>query len=128
MILASIRCRPRMRLLAIAVAFLPVVVSVAQSNSVPSAKAPVLPSAIALRESSRKNIVSEMGGAFMGSPKCDSDGNLYIRKYASDRPLLSPVAKIDSEGKRSALFDPVAVSQLDLIRADAFSPSSDGGL
>ena len=59
--------------------------------------------------------------------KCDADGNLYIRKYATDRPLLSPVVKIDTEGKRVALFDPAAVSQLKLDRADAFSPAPDGG-
>ena len=74
------------------------------------------------------NLASEMGGAFMNPSKCDADGNLYIRKYAMDRPLLSPVAKIDPEGKRTALFDPVAFSQLQLDRADAFSPAPDGGL
>ncbi|HYU47304.1 MAG TPA: hypothetical protein VEK84_14125 [Terriglobales bacterium] len=114
-----------------ALVFLPVAGSVAQSNSaVPTSPAdvPVPASAIALHQSSRRNIVSEMGGAFMGSSKCDPDGNLYIRKYASDRPLLGPVVKIDSDGKRTALFDPVAFSQLALDRADAFSPASDGGL
>jgi hypothetical protein len=59
--------------------------------------------------------------------KCDASGNLYIRKYATDRPLLGPTVKIDSKGKRVALFDPAAVSQLKLDRADAFSPASDGG-
>ena len=121
-----------MRLLAIAaLAFLPVAESVAQINSAAStqpAKLAVPASAITLHESSRKNIVSEMGGAFMGSSKCDADGNLYVRKYAVDRPLLGPVVKIDSDGKRTALFDPVAFPQLQLDRADAFSPASDGGL
>jgi hypothetical protein len=109
---------------------LSVAVSTAQSPEPPRppANVPVPPSAIALHEASRKNIVSEMGGAFMGSSKCDADGNLYIRKYASDRPLLGPVVKIDSDGKRAALFDPVTFSQLALDRADAFSPASDGGL
>jgi hypothetical protein len=74
------------------------------------------------------NVASEMGGAFMSGSKCDADGNLYIRKYASDRPLLGPVVKIDPEGKRVALFDPAAFSQLALDRADAFSPASDGGV
>lgn len=74
------------------------------------------------------NLTSEMGGAFMNPSKCDADGNLYIRKYAMDRPLLGPVVKIDPAGKRTALFDPVAFSQLKLDRADAFSPASDGGL
>ena len=64
----------------------------------------------------------------MGSSKCDADGNLYIRKFASDRPLLGPVVKIDADGKHTALFDPVAFSQLELDRADAFSPAADGGL
>ena len=121
-----------MRPLAItALLFLAVAVSVAQVNSAaptPAANGPVPPSALALQESSRKNIVSEMGGAFMGSSKCDADGNLYIRKYAADRPLLGPVVKIDADGKRAALFDPVTFSQLELDRADAFSPASDGGL
>ena len=121
-----------MRLLAIAALVLVQVAgSVAQSSSAPPsppASVPVPPSALALRETSRKSVVSEMGGAFMGSSKCDADGNLYIRKYAADRPQLGPVVKIDSEGKRTALFDPVAFSQLALDRADAFSPASDGGL
>ncbi len=60
--------------------------------------------------------------------KCDADGNLYIRKYAMDRPLLGPVVKIDPKGKRTALFDPAAFPQLGLDRADEFSPASDGGL
>jgi hypothetical protein len=105
--------------------------SVAQINSAAArqnAARPVPPSAIALRESSRMNLASEMGGAFMNPSKCDADGNLYIRKYAMERPLLSPVVKIDSEGKRTALFDPVAFSRLQFDRADAFSPAPDGGL
>jgi hypothetical protein len=132
MILASTRCKPGMRLLAIAaLVFLTVAGSVAQSNSAAATSpvnVPASASAIALQETSRKSIVSEMGGAIMGSSKCDADGNLYIRKYATDRPLLGPVVKIDAEGKRTALFDPVAFSQLALDRADAFSPASDGGL
>ncbi|HEX9110123.1 MAG TPA: hypothetical protein VF845_01495, partial [Terriglobales bacterium] len=90
-----------MRLLAIAaLLLLPGAGSVAQTNSTastPPAHVPVPASAIALHESSRNNIVSEMGGAFMGSSKCDADGNLYIRKYAADRPLLGPVVKIDPD-------------------------------
>jgi hypothetical protein len=74
------------------------------------------------------NVPSEMGGALMSSSKCDSDGNLYIRKYAVDHPMLGPVVKIDPDGKRVALFDPAAFSQLTLDRADAFSPAPDGGL
>ena len=64
----------------------------------------------------------------MSPSKCDSDGNLYIRKLATDRPLLGPVVKIDADGKRTALFDPAAFSQLGLSRADAFSPAPDGGM
>src|SRR5712671_8155525 len=60
--------------------------------------------------------------------KCDADGNLYVRKYATDRPLLGPVVKIDPDGKRTSLFDPAVFSQLALDRADAFSPASDGGM
>jgi hypothetical protein len=74
------------------------------------------------------NVASETGGAFMSSSKCDADGNLYVRKLAVDRPLLGPVVKIDPDGKRTALFDPTAFSQLALDRADAFLPASDGGL
>lgn len=85
-------------------------------------------STFALLASSTMNLASEMGGAFMNPSKCDADGNLYIRKYAMDRPLLSPVVKIDAEGKRTAWFDPAAFSQLNLDRADAFSPDPDGGL
>ena len=64
----------------------------------------------------------------MSPSKCDADGNLYIRKLATDRPLLGPVVKIDPDGKRTALFDPAAFSQLALDRADAFSPAPDGGM
>jgi hypothetical protein len=83
---------------------------------------------IALRTSSTMNVVSEMGGAFKSGSKCDADGNLYIRKQALDRPLLAPVVKIDLDGKRVAVFDPAAFSQLGLDRADAFSPAPDGGI
>jgi hypothetical protein len=74
------------------------------------------------------NVASELGGAFMNGMKCDSDGNLYIRKFASDRPMLGPVVKIDTDGKRAALFDAASFAQLDLDRVDAFSPAPDGGL
>jgi hypothetical protein len=90
--------------------------SVAQTSSGtsdPPAKSPVpgpvvAGSTIALRVSSTMNVASEMGGAFLGHSKCDADGNLYIPKYARDRPLLGPVVKID--------------------RAYGFSPASDGGM
>lgn len=85
-------------------------------------------SLLTLRAVSTANIVSESGGAFMSGSKCDGDGNLYIRKYSQDRPLLGPVVKIDPDGKRNALFDPSAFSQLALDRADAFTPASDGSL
>jgi hypothetical protein len=115
---------------------LAVLLAVGQINPAPPDAAATAPitgsgtsgSTIALHPSSTMNLASEMGGAFMNSSKCDAEGNLYIRKYAMDRPLLSPVAKIDAEGKRAALFDPVAFSQLQLDRADAFSPDPDGGL
>jgi hypothetical protein len=97
----------------------------AQTNS---AVPPVSASTIALHATSTMNVASEMGGAFMNPVKCDGDGNLYIRKLATDRPMLGPVVKIDREGKRTALFDPAVYSQLGLDRADAFSPASDGGL
>lgn len=64
----------------------------------------------------------------MTPAKCDTEGNLYIRKFATDRPLLGPVVKIDPDGKRTALFDPAGFSQLSLDRADSFSPSPDGGM
>jgi len=110
--------------------------SVAQINSaapsapakIPVAGSSVAGSTIALHASSTMNVASEMGGAFMSGSKCDAEGNLYIRKYAVDRPLLGPVVKIDPDGKRTALFDPAAFPQLALDRADAFSPASDGGM
>jgi hypothetical protein len=109
-------------------------VSLAQANFAPhstsqhSTSAGALGSTIALRIVSTMNVASEMGGAFMIPSKCDADGNLYIRKLAVDRPLLGPVVKIDADGKRTALFDPAAFSQLGLDRADAFSPAADGGM
>jgi hypothetical protein len=108
--------------------------SPAQVNSAPRPTSPhatsvrVSGSSIALHASSTMNVASETGGAFMSPSKCDADGNLYIRKYAMDRPMLSPVVKIDPDGKRVALFDPAVFSQLALDRADAFSPASDGGM
>ena len=110
--------------------------SVAQSNSASpdaAATAPVSGSSISgstisLRATSTVTVASEMGGAFMSGSKCDAEGNLYIRKFAMDRPLLGPVVKIDRDGKRTALFDLGAFSQLGLDRADAFSPASDGGM
>ena len=85
-------------------------------------------STITLHTTSTMSVASEMGGAFTQPSKCDADGNLYIRKYAMDRPLLGPVVRIGPDGKRIALFDPAAFSQLALDRADAFSPASDGGM
>jgi hypothetical protein len=92
------------------------------ANAIPSG------SSLSLHATSAMSVASEMGGAFMSGSKCDADGNLYIRKYAADRPLLGPIVKIDSDGKRSALFDPAAFTQLALDRADAFSPAPDGGV
>ncbi len=84
--------------------------------------------ALPLHESSRKMVASETGGAFMSGSKCDADGDLYIRKLASDRPMLGPVVKINTDGKRVALFDPASFTDPKLSRADAFSPGPDGGL
>lgn len=105
-------------------------ISAAQINSTAAlhTKDPVSGSTLTLRATSTMSVASEMGGAFMSPSKCDADGNLYIRKFATDRPLLGPVVKIDPDGKRTALFDPAAFSQLALDRADAFSPAPDGGL
>ena len=99
-----------------------------QAEAAATPKISAVQTVIPLTSSSTINVPSEMGGAFMVPAKCGEDGNLYIRKYATDRPLLGPVVKIDQDGKRTALFDPVAFSKLDLDRADAFSPASDGGL
>ncbi len=85
-------------------------------------------STLTLRATSTATLASEAGGAFMSPAKCDADGSLYIRKFAGDRPLLGAVVKIGSDGKRAAVFDPAAFSQLGLQRADAFSPAADGGM
>ncbi|MGB8010927.1 MAG: hypothetical protein WCF68_04890 [Terriglobales bacterium] len=85
-------------------------------------------STISLHATSTMNVPSENGGAFMNGSKCDADGNLYIRKYMIDRPLLGPVVKIDAEGKRVAVFDPVQFPELAMDRADGYSPASDGGM
>jgi hypothetical protein len=85
-------------------------------------------SALTLRATATATVASEMGGAFMSPAKCDADGSLYIRKFGGDRPLLGAVVKIGEDGKRAAVFDPAAFSQLGLERADAFSPASDGGI
>ena len=86
------------------------------------------PTTLSLAASSTMNVASEMGGAFKSGSKCDAEGNLYIPKFALDRPLLGPVVKIDPDGKPTARFDPSAFSKLALHRADGFSPASDGGL
>ena len=70
-----------------------------------------------------------MGGAFMSGSKCDTDGRVFIRKLASDRPLLGPVVRVDPDTKATTRFDPVAFSDLALNRTDAFSPAmADSGL
>lgn len=97
-----------------------------QSKSSSSAK--TSNSAIPLNSLSTITVASEVGGAFMSGSKCDEDGNLYIRKYATDRPLLGPVVKINTDGKRVALFDPATFSQAGIDRADTYSPAADGGL
>ncbi|PYX33822.1 MAG: hypothetical protein DMG80_04685 [Acidobacteria bacterium] len=99
----------------------------AQTKPLPRTFSATNVSSIALTETSRQSIASEVGGAFMFPAKCDGDGNLYIRKYATDRPLLGPTVKIDSKGKRVSLFDPASFSQVKLDRADSFSPAPDGG-
>ncbi len=92
-----------------------------------AAAAPVVEPLIALQATSTINLSSELGGAFHPPVKCDADGNLYIRRFALNRPR-GPVIKIDSEGKPAALFDPMAFSELALDRVDAFSPDADGGI
>jgi hypothetical protein len=89
--------------------------------------APVYEPLIALQATSTTNLSSELGGAFHPPVKCDADGNLYIRRFALNRPR-GPVIKINSEGKPTALFDPMAFSELALDRVDAFSPAPDGGI
>jgi hypothetical protein len=119
-----------MRLFFAFLAFSPLLLT-AQVNSASgstAAKVPVSTATLTLRATSTMNVPSEAGGAFMPPSKCDSDGNLYIRKYAVERPLLGPVVKIDRDGRRVALFDAAAFSKLALYRADAFSPAFDGGL
>jgi hypothetical protein len=103
-------------------------VNSSSSEELPKVSGSSSGSTIALRAISTTNLTSEAGGAFMVPAKCDADGNLYIRKAAMDRPMLGPVVKVDTDGKRTALFDLAAFSQLGLDRADAFSPASDGGL
>src|SRR5271170_6718107 len=97
---------------------------IAQASSPHSDSSAKIPaSSLTLRATSTMNVPSELGGAFMPPSKCDPDGNLYIRKYAVEQPLLSPVVKIDRDGKRVALFDAAAFSKLALYRSDAFSPA-----
>src|SRR5208337_3590409 len=131
-----ISCQLSVSSVALFVAVIFAGLSVGQTNSaspgapgkIPASGASISGASIALHATSTMNVASEMGGAFMSPSKCDADGNLYIRKFAMDRPLLGPVVKIDPDGKRTALFDPAAFSQLALDRADAFSPASDGGM
>src|SRR3981081_430772 len=124
----GVRCGCEMRSFSIALFALIVFAGSSERLSLAQIRSSVPGSSIALHASSTMNVASEMGGAFMSPSKCDADGNLYIRKYAMDRPLLGPVVKINPDGKRVALFDPAAFSQLALDRADAFSPASDGGM
>jgi len=116
-------------LLLIAVAAFPQVnprVPEAAAHAAPKVSPAV--SVIPLTISSTVTAASEMDGSLMSLSKCDEDGNLYIRKFAMDRPFLGAVVKIAPDGKRAALFDPSAFSKLELDRADAFTPASDGGL
>jgi len=131
-----ISCQLSVSSVALFVAVIFAGLSVGQTNSaspgapgkIPASGASISGASIALHATSTMNVASEMGGAFMTPAKCDADGNLYIRKFAVDRPLLGPVVKIDPDGKRTALFDPAVFPQLALDRADAFSPASDGGI
>jgi hypothetical protein len=91
--------------------------------SAPSFVEPPMP----LHATSTMNLTSEIGGAFMPPVKCDADGNLYIRKFASNRPR-GPVVKIDPDGKPTVVFDPGVFASLGLDRVDAFSPAPDGGI
>jgi hypothetical protein len=82
---------------------------------------------IALRTTSTITLGNEITGAFMPPVKCDADGNLFIRKFATNRPL-GPVIKIDQEGKPTALFSPDRFPDLKLDRIIAFFPAADGGI
>lgn len=106
-----------------------VLITFAQNQSTKAAPPPASHmQAIPLREVSRTEPVFETGGAFMSGAQCDQDGNLYLRKYATDRPLLSPVVKINAEGKREASFNPAAFTDIALSEALAYSPSANGQL
>lgn len=96
-------------------------------NHSPTKSTPAAEAIFPLIVTSTKALTSEGGGAF-SSAKCDADGNLYVRKFALERPLLSPVVKVDRDGNRVARFDPSGVSQVALERAGAFVPTSDGGI
>jgi hypothetical protein len=106
-----------------------VLIAFAQNQSTKPVRATVEHmQAIPLREISRTELTSESGGAFMNGAQCDQEGNLYLRKVATDRPLLSPVVKINAEGKREASFNPAVFPDIGLSEALAYSPSASGGL
>lgn len=91
--------------------------------SAPRIVEPLMP----LRITSSTNLTSDIGAVFMPPVKCDADGNLYIRKFALNRPH-GPVIKVDPSGKPTAVFDPAVFASLALDRVDAFSPAPDGGI
>jgi hypothetical protein len=96
-------------------------------DKTPAAAPSVFEPLIALHATSTLNLTSEISGAFMPPVKCDADGNLYIRKFAPNRPR-GPVVKIGPDGKPNGLFDPAMFAGLALDRVDAFSPAPDGGI
>jgi hypothetical protein len=98
-----------------------------QPSAVSVAAPGVVEALIGLRVTSTITLSSEITGAFTPPVKCDVDGNLYIRKFAFNRPL-GPVVKIDPDGKPTGLFDPAVFGGLGLSRVDAFTPAPDGGI
>ncbi len=68
-------------------------------------------------------VPSELAGIFRMPPRCDAEGNIYIRKRNNGN---EPILKINLKGERKALFQPpIAVGKLGITRDFAISAENE---
>lgn len=68
-------------------------------------------------------VPSELAGIFRMPPRCDAEGNIYIRKRNDGN---EPILKINLKGERKALFQPpIAVGKLGITRDFAISAENE---
>jgi len=47
---------------------------------------------------------TQPGGSILMPPRCDQSGNLYLRFYHQQSPLLEPVYKLNANGEQQVIY------------------------